>query len=826
MPHITNRLLFIGLGDIGINAVFEARRRLARVRAPVGECYLDPERLDRNPHNFLLVRPGEATTENLMAAIHHPSADGWDETLFDLEQELCAPGKLLPALEQSITRLTNLDSAEFQNRTGTGVSVFDPLVVVVVDRKALADSETPGLIETIIAPPTENTKLYMGRNRRYQVALVVTAPRQAACRDLLQALAQQVSALFLIGQDCTAVLDEPDDFVDLAANTCYALAQLPADQGHRFVQENRAGNTYAIGAAHYHFTGAELDEQATRISLADQEYEFEDGFGERFRHLFIGRFETVDLKKPVANDQVRPLAEWLDDDVAPVMQTQIAGRADALAEEEKAWLARSMGNIRENLKRAALCDRVRALTDFDQTLRHAYLESWPNRLDTLDFLMRYEIHNAARENARTALQEYTADWQTRMGKLFDRAGRTTDQEGHFVAEHPGEVVLRLGQIIDETISEDLIPSARVVEYDVQHVPAAPKTRKDVEAAANKVPHVSSVLLRVALFALFVVLLWPGIHDLLAAAWPSGFGVVGPLVTGGVFGAAGAMLILYFMLISRVKKLEYITRSYLEGRREDWEKEIARIEEELVTGFLDACREAVCNAWKPGKRFFQLLTDKKIASPAGIEETYKRPPKVTEIFYLNRMSLFASLQEALKGWVVRAHCGNLAHKTPPVDDGVFVRDAIAFAQGEADYKPLITSDAVQNHMRDMDLWNAFVGSDAEGKYKIDRLCRLFIRERTRQISVVRKNATMWKGLAAWFEANDAHVEAPENNLMVQKARTTFRVPAPPDPQVSILTQLTGHFRGELSPTFECIPDHDGLLYLTVQGPVDIEKIDWI
>jgi hypothetical protein len=829
MPQIeTNRLLFIGLGDIGVNAVFEAKRRLALARAPVGEHYLESERLARNPHHFLLMPPGEPSIDNLMAAIHHPSADGWDETLFDSEQELCTPDNFLPVFEQSITRLSSLDTAEFLDRTHISATEYSPTVLVVVDRDTLSAPETQEIIKKITNPPLTCTAMYRGRTRRYDVSLIVAAPRLASSRDSLGLYMEAITSLFLIGQESETILDHPDDFVDLAANACYAFAQLPASHGHHLLEESKFGNVYSIGAAHYHFTGAELDELATLLSLADQKYGHESGYGRRFRHIFIGRFETIDLQKQAAKDDIRPLADWLEDDVAPIMQTHTPGRADALVEEEKNWIERSMGNIREKLNRAALSKRVRALTDFDESLRNAYLESWPERLDTLDFLMRYEIRSAAEENAKKALHEYLTDWRTRMERLFNKAYRSTNEDGYFVAEHPGEVVLRVGQVIDNTITDSLLLSVENVEYDIQHVAAAPKTREDVDAAANRVPHIVSVLLRVALFVLFVLLLWPGVHDLLASLWPDGFGLVGPWVTGGVFGAAGALFILRFMLISRVKDLEETTRSYLMGRREAWEKELAKTEEQLVTHFLEGCKEAVCKAWKPGRRFFQLLTDKKLDSTAKIMETYGRASKVTETYYLNRMTLYANLQNALKKWDITAHCGNLAQQTPPIDDGVFLSDADRFAEEQKDYKPLIVAKNVLTQMESMDLWNTILDDSLEDaeKTKVDRLSSLLIRERTRQISSLRKKNNKWKGLAAWFEDNKVHIDAPESNLMVKKARVTFQLPSPPHPQVSILTQLAEHFNPELSSKFEHIPDRDGLLYLTFQGPVAFENIDWI
>ncbi|HPQ71550.1 MAG TPA: hypothetical protein PKW95_20660 [bacterium] len=907
-----NRFLFVGVGSLGANAVFDLKRRLLRINAPKRGpllCNDSTKELTLNPYQFLLLPEtitGRTWDDARWNLLRHFNFTGSDTSLFFPHEEVLfgstpnrkgkepspAPAeeggpeeavdlpadaepdaiplppeletteekpseepevseirikRIAKAYQEALRRLTNHQRGKFRERTGIDVSIFPPLVLLVMDIDDWRKQEWRQVLQPILQPTDQEII-----NLNIPIAAIVFANRNQADFAELKSLTPAVRSLFLFDRESDRLLYMPDDAIDLAVNMAHVLAMCDGEVFQNFFVNAQEQTAYSFGATYLYYPRADIIVEAVQKCLGHPEYNFQHGLGERFLREFIGVFVPVD----VATSRAFFLAEDADssnysgdaNELHPQVRDANVAYAATLCQQALTWMDTHIENLKEMMEIESIVKRIKELTNH---LRFwgLLLEQWAGSLDAFEFLMDYEVLKVAKRRAVQAKEKVYQDWESEVETTFKLAKiRRSDAAPHIEAdenaqevvapdeqeeeelvdimlsEHQGELAwettrqfVAQAKMKIEEVKKERERTKRVTEYAKKK----PPTKSEVEKAIDAIPRPLAFLSRLLLLVVTMVVFWPAAHELILIKW-LGWSESPVWLSGLLFTLTLLVLILWLSYGDKIIKLRHKLKEYLLEQEEKWIDYIIEMETNLIQEFLFQATKHVRDNYAARNRFFLMLEQ---GNYKGIDN-----PNLTERYYLNRYYLYYRLQTELQKLRERIHMGVLCERVPDPTDAEYLALVASLAERTSLMGNLLQNPQVNKSLQAIDLWNSLLSRtrDPESESLNDEFCRTVISKcgwRMEDDLNVHPDFVNFRDLEAFLNYKRYQVSRDIWGELQQKAQTTFKLPPTMDPQIHVVAGSHDFFSREQRVALQTGFDHNCFIFYGLQGPIMLEDINW-
>lgn len=851
----TGRTVFIGLDYLGINTLFELKKRLAGIRF-AGDIYLisgeDPA---KNPYQFLAVPeslPGKHLGDmDLRNIFRRASFTGTDRNLFQ-EEEVCPLSgydetdnseQVVAAFQNAVGRLNPFKHQDnFVQSTGLDILYYPVAAVYLFDIKTYRQDKWQSLIDKM-----ENIRNGIRFQGTYHSHAVIFGHRTETNKDLLQKAGEIFHNIYLFDEESELVLNEIDDRIDMAANFLHVVPQMNEHNFMEHFQNTEFGRYYSFGATHVDYPDKKIIAEAVKLNLGDPEFGFDSGKGERFFEYFVEDLREVEASEehPFTLGGFEPKNSDIGvftDNYLPATKDSVANRANELKDRSREWLENKTERIKEELKRDAFLHRIKTLTS-EESYESVPIEKWHDNFTALEFLLQREILVAAEDRAEKLKSEFQSMWKEYVGELYSEAMQTVyhqsadtgDSDKREVCEHSGQLVWLLTQKIVADIRDNFLPkttSDKKGKNESKYLSHSPVRRKNVEDAIAALPRSVSMLPRLMLFLVLMFFFWGDIHhglimetagnNIFFPAWASG------AIVCGIFFS----VFYWFGYRKKISTLIELLKNYLRGCRETKEAQIDDIQKNLINDFLLNAACYVRSNYAPRANFFDLVVHggkTEIEELAGQYSQFninEHPLNPTEFFYVNRCWLYRLLQENLGKWSGRRNQGVLRKPIPDEDTDEFKDRVEYLAENFNDYQQVFKEPSVVDSEQNLSLWKTRLESLQEADDGAESLLNKIVSEVGAIFEQMQHNDPKWRDLYCRLAAIDFRMDTKLFSLMSGRSAPTFRMhqnDAMIQPVVYTASEqfFSSEQQKKISKTF----DVNNMIFLCLEGPVSFKEITW-
>jgi len=848
--QMLNRILFVGADIIGVNAVFEVKRRLCITDGPNQNPLVKKEELDHNPFQFLVIHEGKNSDGQgapLSNQFKYKRTSGLNDDLFQIEHEIVnkngGSSNILKAFKASIQRLLAFNPQIYHSVSGIQTSVYTPAVLLVLDIETWKNNSWKQALMPLFHP--DDPSLYDGTgNLRYHLHCLFFCPRHQNNCDIVRDLLDKVHSIFFFDNEGPFPLEMPDDAIEQAANFLNVAALLDNARFMNLFDSAKRQKCFSFGSSRLYYPKDKMVNDAAMLILGNPDFGHKKGLGEWFYDCFLGNFEKIADEGPdttfTIGDEDSQIADGVSDEYRPIIRHSSINRANQLFFDAEKWLEDHTKSIKKHLQKESLFSRISELTN-PNTFFKIFVEKWYDSLDFLDFIIKSEVLMQAKLNSERVKEEFLKRWSNKTEDLYNKAREVVSADGKLLSEHTGETTWELSRQIITHVRDNLIERYRIRNTDTEYQPSEAPKRDDVDAEIKKLPRPASLLTRLAIFTAIMVFGWPDFHHLLAK-WKFDYLLEIPSwITGFPIGLLLVVIFAWLAYGRKVKDLREILGIYLQDRRNIWKYEIKKTEEELIIGFLTDCLRHIKLNFTTRKGFFyQVIENRKY----NFEEIHAENfigfstfPNTLEIHYLNRFYIYNLIQKMLAD-MLQNYDYILSVPIPdPIEEdyGHIIRGK---AMQVKDCKKIVSSPNISAILKNNLLWTEILFRDNEilsiipekekGGKKVStslatKICKGIIRQLCFNIGELFEDDPKYKNLFTYLSSIRYKMPLSTNRLLSDRSDTTFQLQTSPTPELTIFSGSKNYFHPSLQ--IEELLDQNCIIFLKIEGPHKFDNIPW-
>lgn len=812
MPSAISRILFVGLGYFGSNAVFELKKRLSAMQTPDGRDWLietDNNDTTLNPYQFLFITDKGAAAEHTFLRCNYLNEEA---DIFATDKELFSPDDddRFDYFRDALARLTNFNSVVYQKKKGVDVDIYPPAVIFVFDIETYQDERYIRLQDEFL--DHSDTLL----REKYHSHAVVFAHRYEENRSAFADMEKYYNTLFLMDEESDLILETPDDTIDSAANFLAIITQFDTREFQEKFHERQKAAYYSFGCSSVSFPHDEILLEGIRGLLEENDSDDSPSRGKDFRKLFIGEFKQItsvaikDIFSLGAYDTEEISDEEIEE-LVPIESDRLCNRSKIFQDVHLKWLKNHRDMIQEQLHIDSLFKKVKDLTSPAKFLRSP-LEDWKKNLDALDFLMHYNIIQSAKIKADSLKSIFLERWKTEVAKQFKEMTKVVDTSGNLVCTKPGELLRHVTISLIKNVKENVLPlvtaSAETEDKEGENY----STRKDVEDAAALLPHPLSLIIRFAILSAACVLFWKNSCIFICKR----FDIVssGPaiIISGFLFFVVTAFIFYWFWYGKKQLVLTTHLHSYLYGKLRSKSSELQSISARLAKEFYAGAVSHLRSVYRTRQGFFYELFERN--------QTDFEHPTLVETYYINRWRTFQYIQSMLYTLQEYGNKSRLHSFVPDPRSAEFSDIIKTILQGFEPFEKILqnlnTADALQEH----DFSEPYE-QDSDYADIVKRIFKGCYQSLAKELEARR----LYYDLRSYLHETEYLCSRGEFTRLTEWANPTFRLRRDQKYLVRMFSHDKDWFSAGQQQIYNHSFDRNNIIFCSIDGPVSISDIQW-
>jgi len=833
-----NRILFLGLGQFGADVLFQVKRNLTNIRTPNGRplLYKGCDQIDNNPFQFLII--GENQDNSPQNLFRRFSFTGSDYDLICPEEEISSLNdsekQISDYFKNSISRLSNFNFDLFLESSGIAISTYRPAIILVIEESVLNQTSDQYLSqwETVQDLVTDPEDIVL-KNKFHSHALCYIHRVQENA-NMVKSLAS-FHNIFLFNEESELILSDPDDKIDIASSFLSVMAQMKDMIFMDYFSQEKTGRFFTFGAASLFYPRIDLLSDMIVKILGHPDYGYAGSIGDRFKKIYIGEFEDVNpgedadpfslgSYEPESDKQNAPQTE----EIRPFIRPGIKNRAHRLSDDAYQWLSSHINRLKEKLSKDALKKRIDEMTSVS-TFREMYLDSWIENIDALDFLLKYDVLERAKANAKIAKDEFTNRWKDKIEEVFENIRSLINDQGTFTNEHNGELAWCFAKDTVAHIREALLPQQDKTYRETQYQQQSSTNREEVINAIQKTPRKNSLFLRYLIIATALFFFWDSVHNLVFQIIDLNPVIVPSWITGSVFMFLFCFALYWYGYRKKILILLDILRRYLNDKLEAHHNEINEIEQKLMREFLIDAAIYLREHFSTRTGFFYHIVkqnsfDFNALKMEGFSQFEGKPNRV-ETFYINRCYLYNQLQTELDKYKVKYAESAIPVQLPIVSSEPYNAIVEKLATQFTFYNRIFKSEGYKEAMDNLLLWTELLNTSGDNETDIKNMIESIISNYGAILETELDKDPEYRDLEHFRRSISYRMNNSEFSELVNRSRPTFKIQMDKNNFVGIFSAFKEYLSPEQKQKFIEILDRNQIFFLCIDGPFEFEKIEW-